>query len=228
MKCRQPPTPVRKANFSAFGNNKQLASVAKDCSPRAHSRLRHEMHSGCLETEIPAVSGETRIPPAAPAPPQRPSPTPQTLPRPPRGRMTRAAVGDPAGTLPPAASFSSTSDPAPRRRRLQPGRTPPPPRRPGPARPASPSPGHRAPGWDREHTVCWLTSLLRPAVQLGVRGLGPILVARQPHELILLLVVAAVLTLRLRLAQHLAHHAHACLRGPAWAEWPAAPRGRAR
>lgn len=214
MKCRQPPSERLTSAPSATTNSwLQGPRIARPVpTPRYDTRC---IRGVCRPRT--QVSRETRIPPAAQAPPQRPGPTLQTLPRPRRGRMTRAAVGDPAGTLPPAASFSSTSDPTPRRPPAAacslaaplPHRGARDPR--APHRPA-PRPG--------------LTSLLRSAVQLGVGGLRSILVACQPHQLILLLVVAAVLTLRLRLAQHLAHHAHACLRGPAWAEWPAAPRGR--
>lgn len=77
--------PIRKANFSSFGKNKHLASVAKDSSPRAHSRVRHEMHSGCLVTENLAVSEETWIPPAA-----RPRPSARV----PRRRPSRGHGGE--------------------------------------------------------------------------------------------------------------------------------------
>lgn len=55
-----------------------------------------------------------------------------------------------------------------------------------------------------------LTSLLRPAVRVGVRGVGPVPVVREPHQLILFVVV---LVLRLRFPQHLAHRGGAAV-GP--------------
>lgn len=89
---------------------------------------------------------------------------------------------------------------------------------PRPARSARPGAGRqRRDGGPAQDARGWgpagdpaLTSLLRPAVRVGIRGVGPVPVVRQPHQLIL---VVVVLVFQLRLPQHLAHRAHRAAAG---------------